>query len=78
VRHIQDARKNADFAIEDRIAVTYRAGPETSAVFASLGSYIAAETLADALRAGPAEKGAHTEAFKLGSENVEVSVRRIE
>jgi isoleucyl-tRNA synthetase len=78
VRRVQDARKNAGFEIEDRITLTYQAGERVSAAFVHLGEFIAAETLAVEVQAGPPREGSHSESFRIGGEKITVAVRRIE
>jgi len=76
VRRVQDTRKNAGFEIEDRITLRYQAGEALSAVFEALGEYIADETLAIEMRAGPPAAGSYVESFELGGEEVTVGVKR--
>jgi len=76
VRRVQDTRKNAGLEIEDRITLRYQAGEALSAVFEALGEYIADETLAIEMRAGPPAAGSYVESFELGGEEVTVGVKR--
>ena len=76
VRRVQDARKNAGFEIEDRITLSYQAGEALSAVFATMGPYIANETLAVELCAGAPPAGSHVESFELDGQEVTIGVRR--
>ena len=78
VRRIQDARKNAGFEIEDRIALTYRADDELRQVFDERGEYIASETLTEQMSPGPPLEGGHTESSEIGGAELQVSVKRIE
>ena len=78
VRRVQDARKNAGFEIEDRISLTYQASDQLSRVFEALGTYIADETLAINLVAGPPPQKSYTETFKVGGEPVTVAVIRVQ
>ena len=75
VNRVQNMRKDAGFAVTDRIAVTFRAGKQTAAVLTSMAPYIAGETLADALSAEFRE-GEHTAAFELNGEEVTASIAR--
>jgi isoleucyl-tRNA synthetase len=77
VRRVQDARKSAGFEIEDRITLTYQAGQAIGQVFEALETYIAAETLADEIRAGSPPQESHTETFKLDEHEVTISVKRV-
>ena len=54
VRRLQDLRREADFAISDRIHVRYSADEAVQAVIAEHGDYIAEETLALSIEAGDA------------------------
>jgi isoleucyl-tRNA synthetase len=76
VRRIQDARKNAGFAIEDRILLTYQAGQPLGEVFESQRAYIAQETLADDVRAAAHDAESHVESFELDGQNVSIGVKR--
>jgi isoleucyl-tRNA synthetase len=76
VRRVQDARKNAGFEIEDRITLTYEGDKELKAVFASMGEYIAAETLAIDVQASAPHQGSHVESFSIGGAQITVGVKR--
>ncbi len=77
VRNIQDARKNAGFAIADRIAV-YLGGAngDMERVVQLWGDYIRAETLADDLLLAEPPAGAHAEALDLDGRTIHVGVVR--
>ena len=76
VRRIQDARKNAGFEIEDRITLAYQASQALEAVFASMGEYIAAETLSVDVQAGAPQEGSHVESFEVGRELMTIGIKR--
>ncbi|MDA3643734.1 isoleucine--tRNA ligase [Saccharopolyspora indica] len=57
VRVVQQARKEADFQVSDRITVTVSAPEEVLSAVAAHREFIAAETLADAVEAGDAADG---------------------
>jgi isoleucyl-tRNA synthetase len=79
VRNIQDARKNAGFAIADRIAVHFGGiggDQELETVVRQWGDYIRAETLADDLILDATAEGAHTESLDLDGRTVMVGVVR--
>jgi isoleucyl-tRNA synthetase len=78
VRFIQDARKAAGLDITDRIAVTLEpaAGLDLEPVLAAHGTYIRAETLADALMIGPPPAGAQTSVADLDEGTVTIGVTR--
>ena len=79
VRHIQDARKSAGFAIADRIVVYL--GCETDAtvvgpVIERWGGYIRSETLADDIRLAPPPGGTHVETLEEDGQRVAIGVVR--
>ncbi len=76
VRRIQEMRKNAGFEIEDRIILTYQTQGTLNAVFAEMGSYIADETLAVQVMAGPPAPDAFVETLELSGQEITLSVRR--
>jgi isoleucyl-tRNA synthetase len=78
VRRIQDARKNADFEIEDRIELRYQAEGKLEEVFQTQEQYVADETLAVSVQQGQPLQDGHTESFTIGDEAMTVSIRRIE
>ncbi|MGI8477694.1 MAG: isoleucine--tRNA ligase [Thermomicrobiales bacterium] len=51
VRGVQDARKNAGFRVEDRIAIEFEADPEVVSAIERFAAYVAAETLAETVEA---------------------------
>jgi len=75
VNRVQNMRKDAGFAVTDRIAITFRAGEQTAAVLAAMAPYIRGETLADELSAG-ARAGEHTASFELNGEEVTAGIER--
>jgi len=68
VRRIQSERKAAGYDISDHIEVYYRAGSKLSQVLESHYDYIAAETLAVALRSGDPPADSHRAEFELEGE----------
>ncbi|MBP8972407.1 MAG: isoleucine--tRNA ligase [Anaerolineae bacterium] len=77
VRRVQSLRKDADFAISDRITVTYQASNRLRDAVRAFAEVIQRETLADALVESGPEAGAHSAAFSFDGETVTVGVRRI-
>ncbi|MER7079404.1 Isoleucyl-tRNA synthetase [Saccharopolyspora kobensis] len=75
VRVVQQARKEADFQVSDRITVTVSAPEEVLSAVAAHREFIAAETLADAVEAGDAAGGS-TGSVGDGTE-ISVSVARV-
>src|SRR6266540_1611691 len=77
VRHIQDARKAAGFAIAERIAVRLGgAEEEVRGVVEAWGEYIRAETLADRLELGTPGAGAHVEPLDLDGRSLTLGVAK--
>jgi len=77
VRRVQSLRKDADFAISDRITVTYQASNRLRDAVRAFAEVIQRETLADALVESGPEAGAHSAAFSFDGETVTVGVRRV-
>ncbi len=77
VHRIQNMRRAAGFAIEDRI-VTYVDGAtaELTAVLAAHDAYVRAETLSEAVHAGPAPAGAHIEPHDVEGVHLTLGVLR--
>ncbi len=81
VRNIQDARKNAGFAIADRINVYLEGAEHATELHSTLeawGDYVRNETLANRLVFGSAPEHAHHEPLDLdGMEGLRVAVAKI-
>jgi isoleucyl-tRNA synthetase len=75
VRRVQTLRKEADFQLDDRIVTTYETDAELSAVVAAWADYIRAETLSDALLAGPPQEGARSESHEVDGHPLTLGVR---
>jgi isoleucyl-tRNA synthetase len=78
VRRVQELRKTADLRISDRITVFYTATPKLADAVKQHAEYIAAETLALELRAGPAPKEAPTAEDEFDGERLTVALERAE
>ena len=77
IRRIQNLRKKADFALDDRIEIVYCGASDTiDAVMLLFSGYITAETLADTLRLGDVSSKYVTEAFEVKGESVTIGVKR--
>ncbi len=76
VRRVQSLRKDADFAISDRITITYQASNRLRDAVRAFAEVIQRETLADALVESGPEAGAHSAAFEFDGETVTIGVRR--
>ncbi|HVF09867.1 MAG TPA: DUF5915 domain-containing protein, partial [Abditibacteriaceae bacterium] len=79
VRAVQNARKEADFQVSDRIAILLWHGPDSRLpdVFAQFGDYIQQETLADELRLVAGDYPELLDA-KIGDEQIRLRVERLE
>ena len=78
VRRIQNLRKQADFALDDRIAIVYAdASSAVDAVMQLFSGYICAETLADSLEPGLLTDDYFSEALQLKGESLRLGVKRI-
>jgi len=76
VRRLQDMRRDAGFALSDRITTWYAGDGEIARVMVSQGDYLRAETLATELIAGPAAEGAFVSEQDLEGTPVVLGVRR--
>ncbi len=76
VRRVQNMRKEAGFRIEDHIRTRYRCGSGLEAVFERFGTYIAQETLTDAMQCGAGSPAAYTEDFSLVGEPLTIWIER--
>jgi len=81
VRYIQDARKNAGFAISDRITVAIDGvdnDPLLTATITTWHDYMCAETLAEQLVLGKGLPGAHLEMLELDDKTLTIAVSKAE
>jgi isoleucyl-tRNA synthetase len=79
VRYIQDARKNAGFAIADRIEVSIdgiKGNAELESMIESWREYMCAETLAEALHLAKPVAGAHVETLELDDTTLTIGVTK--
>lgn len=75
VSRVQNMRKEAGFAVTDRITIAFRASEAITAVLIAMSAYIRNETLAEEL--SPAGNGGtHTATFELNGQDVTVSIVR--
>jgi isoleucyl-tRNA synthetase len=83
VRRIQTARKNADFDIDDRIAIRYVASDRFQTAIEQFADYVKAETLADEITSGEPVQGYYSQDFAddlrgdLKDEQLVISVKRV-
>ncbi|MBY0355633.1 MAG: GNAT family N-acetyltransferase [Rickettsiales bacterium] len=76
VRMIQEARKNAQFDITDRITLTIQAGAGVATAIASHQAYISEQTLANAVVLGVSQQADFTSEHELDGERVVLSLSR--
>ena len=74
VRRINDARKEDNFSLSDRISVEYAASPRLAQVVSAFDDYVKAETLAVALNPGAADNGRSDE---FDGETLKIVVKRV-
>jgi len=74
VRRIQSLRKDADFAIDDRIETYYVGSPEVEAVFDEEADYIRLETLSNKLIKGEAPEGASVQEFEIDDKKLKLGL----
>ncbi len=77
VRRVQMMRRDADFEISDRIAITYSGSERVARALAAHRDYVAGETLAESVQAAEPPAGAFSQAFTIDDEELVLSVQRI-
>ncbi len=78
IRRIQNLRKKADFALDDRIEIVYCDASNTvDAVMQLFSGYISEETLADGLEPGDLTEEFVSEELNLKGESLRVGVKRV-
>ena len=78
IRRIQNLRKKADFALDDRIEIVYSdASSAVDAVMQLFSGYISEETLADSLEPGDLTLEFVSEDLDLKGESLRVGVKRV-
>ena len=77
IRRIQNLRKTADFALDDRIDIVYCGASDTvDAVMQLFSGYICAETLADSLRPGEIPAHFARETVDLRGDSLTIGLQR--
>ena len=76
VRAINTLRKEAGFALDDRVHVTYMAEGESAAAFVACAEYIQRETLAVSLAAGRGPEDAVRQGVKVGDEQIAIALHK--
>ncbi len=77
INRIQNIRKDSGFEVTDRIRVEIEANPAVEQAVAAYGSYIAAQTLADAVSAAAEPAGAVVADSELDEKPLRIAVTRV-
>jgi isoleucyl-tRNA synthetase len=77
VRRVQSLRKDADFELNDRIALKYQASEKLMQAIKQFADYIGGETLSATLEVGEPDAGFHSEKFDIDGESLTVAVKRL-
>ncbi len=75
VRRVQLMRREADFALDDRIAITFTASPKLSRALDQFRDYLTAETLAESVSSGELPDA---QTFEFDGETLTLAVRKLE
>jgi len=75
VRRVQLMRREADFALDDRIAITYTATPKLSRALEQFRDYLTTETLAESLSNGEL---ADAQTFEFDGETLTLALHKLE
>jgi isoleucyl-tRNA synthetase len=76
VNRVQNLRKDAGFAVTDRITISFHASPAMRVALLSMKAYITAETLAVDL-AEPLRDGEHRATVEVNGEQFDVAIARV-
>jgi isoleucyl-tRNA synthetase len=77
VRRIQLMRKDAEYELNDRITVTYKASDKLAKALTANADYVRNETLADSLNAADLPQGDRADTFEFDGESVIFAVKRV-
>lgn len=77
VRRVQSLRREADFQLNDRIAIRYRADADLARAIAQFANNICSETLCDSLEEGAADGGWQHADYRIGQSRLHLGVRQI-
>ncbi len=77
IRRVQELRKAAEFEVDDRIAVTYKASDKLARAVVQFADLIKGETLANTLEATEKPGGERTEEYTFEGETLLVGVKRL-
>ena len=76
VRQVQNIRRDAGFAVEDRISIWWDLGSEFGSAFSKFKGYFCNETLTIAINNVYSEKGYNTE-INLRSKKIRIAISKI-
>ncbi len=76
VRRVQIMRRDADFEISDRVAITYAGSPTLITAVKAYAGYISSETLASDLTNADPVSGAFAQEFAIDEETVTIGIRK--
>jgi isoleucyl-tRNA synthetase len=76
VRRIQLMRKDAEYELNDRITVMYKASDKLAKALTANADYVRNETLADSLSAADSPQGDRADTFEFDGETVTFAVKR--
>ena len=77
VKRIQNLRKDAEFDVTDRIAITYDGSTRIQEALTAYGDWIRNETLALELQPSDQPTGEATRTFEIGDEHLTVGIQRV-
>ena len=77
VRRVQNLRRDADFAVDDRIETTYQASDRLARAVQQFADFIAGETLSESLASVDKPDGEQVGKYTFDDETLVVGVRRV-
>ncbi len=77
VRRVQAMRKDADFELDDTIAIQYSASERLNQAITQFAAYIQSETLSQALEQAEPNGDYHSEKFEFDNESLALGVKRL-
>ena len=77
VRRVQALRREADFSLNDRIAIRYQTGGDLAGAIVRYADSICGETLCDRLEAGEAGDGWQPGEYRIGTERLTLGIKRL-
>ena len=77
VRRVQTMRREADFQLNDRIAIRYLADDNLAAAIERFAASICSETLCESLEQGEADNGWQCAEYLIGSARLSLGVKQL-